>query len=53
MQHHIREQHRKMFEALSKLLLESSPLPPPEPDIPKTQRKMKRNAIFVKKKSKK
>jgi len=42
-----------MFEALSKLLLESSPPPPPEPVIPKTQRKMKGNGIFVKKKGKK
>ncbi len=42
----------KMFEAISKLMLERSP-PPLEPAIPKNQRKMKGNGFFVKKKEKK
>ena len=42
----------KMFEALSKLILERSP-PPSEPSIPNTNRKMKSNGIFVKKRTKK
>ena len=42
----------KMFEALSKLMLERSP-PPSEPVIPKAQRKFKKNALLVKKKRKK
>jgi len=41
----------KMFEALSKLMLEISS-PPLESAIPKNQRKMKGNGFFVKKKSK-
>jgi len=42
----------KMFEALSKLMLERSP-PPPEPAITKSSRKAKGNALVVKKKRKK
>ena len=42
----------KMFEALSKLMLERSP-PPPEPAITKSTRKAKGNALFMKKKGKK
>jgi len=42
----------KMFETLSKLMLERSP-PPAEPAIPKKQRKAKGNGLFVKKKRKK
>ena len=42
----------KMFEAISKLMLERSP-PPLDPAIPEKQRKMKGNGIFVKKKEKK
>jgi len=41
----------KMFEALSKLMLEISS-PPLESAIPENQRKMKGNGFFVKKKSK-
>jgi len=42
----------KMFDALSKLMLERSP-PPNEPGIPKKERKMKENGLIVKKKGKK
>ena len=42
----------KMFESLSKLMLEHSP-PPTELGIPKKQQKMKGNGLFVKKKGKK
>jgi len=42
----------KIFEALSKLMLERSP-PPPEPVITKASRKTKGNALSVKKKRKK
>jgi len=42
----------KMFEAISKLMLERSP-PPLEPVIPKNQRKMKGNGFFIKKKGEK
>ena len=42
----------KMFDALSKLMLERSP-PPTESEIPKKQQKMKGNGFFVKKKGKK
>ena len=42
----------KMFEALSKLMLEHSP-PPPEPSITKSKRKMKHNGLLSKKKNKK
>ena len=42
----------KMFETLSKLMLERAP-PTPEPAIPKKQRKAKENGLFVKKKGKK
>ena len=42
----------KMFETLSKLMLERSPHPP-EPAIPKKKRKAKENGLFVKKKGKK
>jgi len=42
----------KIFETLSKLMLERSP-PPPEPTITKASRKAKGNALSVKKKRKK
>ena len=42
----------KMFESLSKLMLERSP-PPNELDIPKKEQKMKGNVLIVKKKGKK
>ena len=46
------ENVEKMFEAISKLMLERSP-PPTEPAITKSSRKAKQNALIEKKKRKK
>ena len=46
------ENVEKMFEAISKLMLERSP-PPTEPVITKPSRKAKKNALIAKKKRKK